>query len=248
VSPTPTPSPSPSPGAGSGGTHSSGSHSSGAARPSGSTTASRTVSSSGSNSGDDASSTPRSGSSSADASSPATPTDVSAPPAPPNAPGPAPFSEAPGKPKEGQPAPDPLTTTAVQTALSTEYAAVWCYSLVEAFLPEALDKHAREDLTAHRVRRDATIRLLTDSGVRPVPAEPAYRTPAPVTDQTSAMRLVVTAESDAAAAWRSVLERCDDPGLRRVALDGLTDAAVRGGRWSQQLGTKPVVPAFPGRA
>jgi hypothetical protein len=183
--------------------------------------------------------------SSGDASSPAAPTEV---PAPPNAPEQAPFSEPPGKPKDGQPAPDPVTTSAVQTALSTEYAAVWCYSLVEAFLPETLDKHAREDLTAHRVRRDATIRLLTDSGVRPIPAEPAYRTPAPVTDQTSAMRLVVTSESDAAAAWRSVLERCDDPGLRRVALDGLTDAAVRGSRWAEQLGDKPAVPVFPGRA
>ena len=238
MSPSPTPSPSPSPGSGSGSgsgsTGSGGSRLSGSARPSSSATPSSSPSS-------DASS-------SADASSPATPTDVSAPPAPPNTPEPAPISEPPGKPKEGQPPPDPVTTSAVQTALSTEYAAVWCYSLVEAFLPETLDKHAREDLTAHRVRRDATIRLLTDSGVRPIPAEPAYRTPAPVTDQTSAMRLVVTAESDAAAAWRSVLERCDDPGLRRMALDGLTDAAVRGGRWSEQLGAKPVVPAFPGRA
>jgi hypothetical protein len=157
------------------------------------------------------------------------------------------YSEPPSQPKAGQPAADPVTTAAVQTALGTEYAAVWCYSLIEAFLPETLDKHAREDLTAHRVRRDATIRLLADSGVRAVPAEAAYRTPAPVTDQNSAMRLVVSAESDAAAAWRSVLERCDDSGLRRMALDGLTDAAVRGARWSEQLGSKPVVPAFPGR-
>jgi hypothetical protein len=189
---------------------------------------------------------------SVDASSPPSPTDSvdasSTPAVEPAAPAPAgSYSEPPSQPKDGQPAADPVTTAAVQTALGTEYAAVWCYSLIEAFLPETLDKHAREDLTAHRVRRDATIRLLADSGVRAVPAEAAYRTPAPVTDQNSAMRLVVSAESDAAAAWRSVLERCDDSGLRRMALDGLTDAAVRGARWSEQLGSKPVVPAFPGR-
>jgi hypothetical protein len=32
-----------------------------------------------------------------------------------------------------------------------------------------------------------------------------------------------------------------------MSLDGLTEAAVRGARWSEQLGTKPVVPPFPGR-
>jgi hypothetical protein len=169
-------------------------------------------------------------------------------PAPLPGPAPVPYSETPvSRPTPGAPPPDPVTTAAVQTALGTEYAAVWCYSLVEAFLPEILDRRARQDLAAHRARRDLTIRLLTDYGVRPVPAEPAYRIPIPVTDQTSAMRLVVAAESDAAAAWRSVLERCDDPGLRRMSLDGLTEAAVRGARWSEQLGTKPVVPPFPGR-
>jgi hypothetical protein len=150
-------------------------------------------------------------------------------------------------PSAGQPRPDPVTTGAVQAALGSEHAAVWCYGLAQAFLPRTLDLRAREDLAAHRARRDLTIRLLTDYGVPAAPAEPAYQIPVPVSDQVSAMKLLVAAESDAAAAWRSVLERCDDQGLRRMALDGLTDAAIRGGRWSEQLGTKPVVPPFPGR-
>jgi hypothetical protein len=135
----------------------------------------------------------------------------------------------------------------VQTALRTEYAAVWSYGLIEAFLPADLAARARDDLAAHRVRRDATVRLLVDSGVPPVAAEPAYRPPAPVTGPDSAMRLAVAAEADAAAAWHAVLGSCDDPGLRGAALDGLTDAAVRGGRWSERLGTVPPVPPFPGR-
>jgi len=228
--PSPTPTPSPSPDAGS-------SESSPAP-------GSRAASSRASRSGSARSS------SSADPSDSLSPSDSAAPSRPAVAPDSAPlapYSETAPSPKANQPKPDPVTTAAVQTALGTEYAAVWCYSLIEAFLPETLDLHAREDLAAHRARRDLTLRLLSDYGVRPAPAEPAYRTPAPVTDQNSAMRLVVAAESDAAAAWRSVLERCDDQGMRRMALDGLTDAAVRGGRWSEQLGSKPVVPPFPGR-
>lgn len=144
------------------------------------------------------------------------------------------------------PAPD--TVAAVQTALGTEHAAIWCYTLTAAFLSTEQDKDAQEDLASHRARRDVTSRLLTDSGVVPDAAEAAYRTPGAVTDQNSAMRLAATAEADAAAAWRSVLERCDDPGLRRNALDALVDAAVRGARWSKRLDTNPVVPPFPGRS
>jgi hypothetical protein len=142
---------------------------------------------------------------------------------------------------------DQDTAAAVQTALGAEHAAVWCYGLAAAFLPAQLDQHARADSTAHRARRDATSTLLTDAGLHPVAAEPAYRTPKPVTDQSSAVALALTAESDAAAAWRSVLERCDDPNLRRAALDGLSDAATRAAYWADRAGSHPLVPDFPGR-
>lgn len=143
---------------------------------------------------------------------------------------------------------DPDTAAAVQAALGAEHAAIWCYGLATAFLPSALDERARVDSGAHRARRDATVALLTEAGLRPVPAEPAYRTPTPVSDPASATALALAAESDAAAAWRSVLERCDDAGLRRAALDGLSDAALRGAFWAGRSGTRPVVPDFPGRA
>lgn len=149
-------------------------------------------------------------------------------------------------PASDQPKPNPDTTAAVQIALGTEHAAVWCYGLISAFLPANLDKRAREDLAAHRARRDNTMRVLTDSGVAPEPAEPAYRLPEPVEDQKAAAQLAVLAEGDAAAAWRYVLERCDDPSMRRTALEGLIDAAVRGARWSGTLDNAPPIPPFPG--
>jgi hypothetical protein len=157
-----------------------------------------------------------------------------------------------GAPPSGRPTPDPDTTAAVQTALRAEYAAVWTYTLITAFLPPTasdLRTQLQRDLDAHRSRRDATIRLLTDYGVTPVGSEAAYRTPDAVTDSRSAQRLAVSAESDAAAAWRSVLSRCNASGLRHTALDGLTDAAVRGAVWAAGLGdVTPVVPEQPGQS
>lgn len=146
------------------------------------------------------------------------------------------------------PSPSPDTIDAVQTALSAEYAAVWSYTLVTAFLDDDLKPAAQRDLQIHRARRDATIRLLTDHGVGARSAEPAYRTPRPVTDSDSAVALLISAETDVAAAWHSVIERCDSPGLRRTALDGLTEGATLLARWSVESGVKPPVPALPGQS
>ncbi len=152
----------------------------------------------------------------------------------------------PGQQPGGELATDPDTADAVQVALGTEHAAVWCYGLIAAFLQAPLERWTRSDADAHRARRDTAVRLLTDAGRRPVAAEPAYRTPSPVTDQATAIQLAQAAEHDSAAAWHAVLERCDDPDLRRTALDALTDAATRGARWAGLAGTHPPVPAMPG--
>lgn len=139
------------------------------------------------------------------------------------------------------------TVDAVQSALGAEHAALWVYGLVSAFLPDSFNAAVTEGTTAHRARRDATSRLLADEGKSPRPAEPAYVPPQPVTDQKSALAVLVVAESDTAVAWRAVLERTDDPDLRRSALEALTIAAVRGTRWRRAAGQSPVAPPFPGQ-
>lgn len=136
---------------------------------------------------------------------------------------------------------------ALQPALAAEHAAVWAYGLVGAFLAEKLAGQLAEAAAAHRARRDATEQLLIDAGALPVPAEPGYRTPEPVNDAASALRLAITAETDAAAAWRSVIERSPaEPALRRVALDGLTGAAVLATRWRARAGSTALTVPFPG--
>ncbi len=136
---------------------------------------------------------------------------------------------------------------ALQEALAAEHAAVWVYGLVGAFLPDTLNGRLAAAATAHQARRDATQRVLIDAGAPPVPPEPGYLTPEPVTDAASGLRLTITAETDVAAAWRSVIERGPaDSGLRGTALDALTEAAVRATRWRAIAGATPLTVPFPG--
>ena len=142
--------------------------------------------------------------------------------------------------------PDTEPTDALQRVLAVEHAAIWALQLVTAFLPPDLSAPLAEAVTAHRARRDATERMLRDRGAVPLAAEPGYATPAPVTDQPSALALVLTAESDVAAAWRSVIEHTDETAMRTMAADSLVDAAVRATRWRRTAGIAPLTVPLPG--
>jgi hypothetical protein len=141
---------------------------------------------------------------------------------------------------------DATAANATQDALGAEHAALWVYGLVSAFLPADFDAAVQEGRSAHRARRDATELLLSGAGQSPRSAEPAYVTPQPVTDQASAIAVLVVAETDVTVAWRAVLERTDDKALRAAALAGLTDAAVRATRWRRAGGQTPATSALPG--
>lgn len=138
--------------------------------------------------------------------------------------------------------------SATQDALGAEHAAMWVYGLVSAFLHgSSYEGAVQECKDAHRARRDATELLLSGAGESPRSAEPAYVTPQPVTDQASAIAVIVVAEADATVAWRAVLERTDDKALRAAALDGLRDSAVRATRWRLAGGQTPATPPLPGK-
>jgi hypothetical protein len=68
-----------------------------------------------------------------------------------------------------------------------------------------------------------------------------------VTDAASAAQLAVVAETDALAAWRSVLERSRDRALRQAALDTLSAGTLRCARWRAAIGQTPTIPVFPGQ-
>jgi Domain of unknown function (DUF4439) len=142
---------------------------------------------------------------------------------------------------------DGQATEALQTALGSEHAAVWCYSLAVAFLVDPQLSQARRDADVHRELRGRIEQTLTQIGQRPVSAQPAYATPKPVTDAASASALAVVAETDCLTAWRAVMEQTTDQSLRQAGLRALTDATLRCAGWRAVVGNTPTIPPFPGR-
>ena len=125
-------------------------------------------------------------------------------------------------------------TDALGSALAAEHAAIFGYGVVGARLTGAALAQAQQADAAHRDRRDRLIVRLTKVGIEAPAALPAYALPFPVTDPASAQRL----EERAAAIWRVALGPTtgDD---RRLALDALTDCALRAARWRRATGQQP---------
>lgn len=135
---------------------------------------------------------------------------------------------------------------ALRGVLGAENAAVWVYGLSTAYVTDGSLKSAIGDAyDEHRGRRDAAEAALRGAGENPPAAQPAYALPQPVTDQSSALQALLTAEHDCQVGWRSALENTEDGSVRRTALDGLTTSAARSTRWSLVLG-KPTPDPFPG--
>jgi hypothetical protein len=153
----------------------------------------------------------------------------------------------PGGGQAGQPPLPADTAGALQQALGAENAAIWVYGLASAFVGGGVAPAVIAAETTHQARRDAVRRLLTDGGQTPEPAQPAYALPQPVTDQPSALAVLTIAETDCTVAWRAVLERTDDAGLRQTGLAALTDSALRETRWRRLSGVSPASIPMPGQ-
>lgn len=71
-----------------------------------------------------------------------------------------------------------------------------------------------------------------------------------VNDPTDAANLAVRMESDAAVAWRAVLEQAragsDGDAVRAFAVSALTQSAVLTARWKRILKVWPLTQSFPG--
>lgn len=131
-------------------------------------------------------------------------------------------------------------------ALAAEYAAIFAYGVIGVRLKRNAANEARKAEAAHRNRRDTLVVLLGDAGASVPPAEPGYALPFPVTDAASAMKLAIEVEERTATVWRAALFTATGD-ERRLALDGLTDCAVRAVRWRRLAGITPATVAFPGR-
>ena len=134
----------------------------------------------------------------------------------------------------------------LRATLAAEYAALYAYGRLGVWLEKELRPVAHDAEAAHRARRDAVVMRLLQRGVKAPVAEAAYALPAPVTDQASALKLAIMIEERTAAIWRAALidTTGDD---RRLAVDGLIDAAIRATRFRKAAGVTPTTVAFPGR-
>ena len=135
---------------------------------------------------------------------------------------------------------------AFAAALVAEHAAVFGYGLVGARLDSSTLALATQAELAHRARRDVLVARLTERGAKAPVAEPAYSLPEPVTDQASALKLAVGIEERTAAVWRAALLSTDGDD-RRVAVDALTDCAIRATRLRRAANVSPSTVPFPGR-
>lgn len=141
---------------------------------------------------------------------------------------------------------DAARDTALLTSLlAAEHASVYAYGVLGARLDEGSRALALQAFDAHRARRSALVTRLQSLGA-PVPA-PLAAYDVTAADRASALRLAVRLEVEGGRRWRDLVAVTDDPSLRALAVQALTDTAVRAARWRQLAGIRPLTEAFPGQ-
>lgn len=136
--------------------------------------------------------------------------------------------------------------TALQALLAAEHAAIYAYGVLGARLDEATRALALSAFDAHRARRSALTTRLQAQGAD-VPA-PAAGYDVAVTGRGDALLLAVRLETGDGLRWHDLVETTQDPSLRALAVQSLTDTAVRAARFRKAAGLKPLTEAFPGRS
>lgn len=130
--------------------------------------------------------------------------------------------------------------------LATEHAAVYAYGALGARLDDATRRQALAAYDAHRTRRDALVALLRARGQRIAGPSPSYDVA--VADRTAALLLAVRVETELGVRWRDLVAVTDEAALRRLAVQGLQDSAVRAAQWRRTAGMTSVTEALPGQA
>ena len=128
--------------------------------------------------------------------------------------------------------------------LEATHAAVYGYGLLGARLAAEQRTAAQAAVSAHRARRDTLTALLRERGAEPPAPAAAYE--AAVASPADALALAVRLEQGLSARWRDLVGATDDRALRRLAVDGLTETAVRAASWRLLLGQRPPTVAMPG--
>jgi hypothetical protein len=67
-----------------------------------------------------------------------------------------------------------------------------------------------------------------------------------VADAPAALQLAVRLEAGLSVRWRDLVAGTDDQALRRLAVAGLQETAVRAAQWRRRAGVTPATVALPG--
>lgn len=135
-------------------------------------------------------------------------------------------------------------TQALAYALAVEHQVIYGYGVAGAHLNATGRGEALRELDAHRMRRDQIATMLTRARAAAPAADPAYATPFPVHDDTSARALCTRLETGCtAAAWDLVAATPSGSEARDLGVTWLAAAAVAAALWS---GVSPG-PALPGQ-
>lgn len=138
------------------------------------------------------------------------------------------------------------TTDALGVAVDAENAAVYTYGVLTAFTTGEARVAVATDIAEHRARRDELNTTLVGAGGSARDTAAGYVLPVEVTNSATAARAALDAEQDTAQAYRSLAEHADTEKIRRLAVDGLTECALRAAYWRDASGVKPVTTALPG--
>ena len=139
---------------------------------------------------------------------------------------------------------EPSEVDLLAELLEAAHAAVYGYGVLGARLDDATRRVALAAYDVHRARRDALAAQLRARGTEPEPSRPAYDVT--VADAAAARALAVRLEEGMALRWRDLVGGTDDVELRRLALSGLQETAVRAATWRELSGAGPGAGALPG--
>ena len=114
--------------------------------------------------------------------------------------------------------------------LRAQQAAVYLYGVIDAYAAAGRRAAVADFTAAHRTERDAADAAYAATGT-PAPTAPAGFSPKdPITDAASAANAAVTVEEDCAQAYRELVAKATQDGVRRLGVDGLTACALRAAR------------------
>jgi hypothetical protein len=129
--------------------------------------------------------------------------------------------------------------------LAAEHQAIWAYGVLGAHLAEQRRVMALSAYDAHRALRN-TLLLQLQARHLPTPG-PELSYALTVTTPRSAVQQAISLEEGLSVRWRDLVSVAGSAEMRRLAVQGLSAAAVRATRWRQVLGTQPLTVPFPGQ-